>query len=201
MYRLFSAGWTVLSKAHRTTRKYVQEKALWEIVVRQGRAWSQDVQQTTFLPVSAGDADALVAIRIAAMRDSLERVGRFDPQRARERFLDGFDPRHTWAITVAGERAGFFALKSIAQGLLLDHLYVLPAHQGRGIGAAVLAHVFRQADASQADVRVGALVGSASNRFYAAHGFVLVEQGEFDNYYVRRAAQAGASASGHSLGK
>ena len=36
------------------------------------------------------DAEALVAIRIAAMRESLERLGRFDPQRARDRFLAGF---------------------------------------------------------------------------------------------------------------
>jgi len=36
--------------------------------------------------------EALVAIRIAAMRESLERIGRFDRQRARERFLAGFDP-------------------------------------------------------------------------------------------------------------
>ena len=33
--------------------------------------------------------------------------------------------------------------------------------------------------------KVGALRESDSNRFYQRHGFRLVEQGEFDNYYLR----------------
>lgn len=32
--RLFASGWSVLSKQHHTTRKYVQTKALWEVVAR-----------------------------------------------------------------------------------------------------------------------------------------------------------------------
>ena len=54
-----------------------------------------------------------------------------------------------------------------------------------GIGAAVLARVVAEADAQGLPVRVGALRGSDSNRFYLRHGFRLVEQGEFDNYYIR----------------
>jgi hypothetical protein len=39
-------------------------------------------------------------------------------------------------------------------------------------------------------VRVGALRGSDSNRFYVEHGFVLIEQSELDNTYVRPARSA-----------
>ena len=122
------------------------------------------------------------------MRESLEHLGRFDPQRARLRFLAGFDPAHTRHLRVDGERAGFVVLRPNGQDeLLLDHLYVLPHQQGRGVGAAVLREVFAQADASASRVRVGALRESAANRFYARHGFVLVERGEWDNYYLRQA--------------
>ena len=145
----------------------------------------------TFRPVCADDAESLVALRIEAMRESLERVGRFDPSRARERFLAGFSPEHTRHVLLDGERVGFFALRPYGQaGLLLDHLYVHPMHQGKGIGARVLAHVFMEADAVGAYVRVGALSQSASNRFYMRHGFGLIEQGEFDNYYVRSSQNA-----------
>jgi hypothetical protein len=49
------------------------------------------------------------------------------------------------------------------------------------------AHIFAQADARGLAMRVGALRGSDSNRFYLRHGFALTEQSEFDNYYVRAA--------------
>ncbi|MEO8493019.1 GNAT family N-acetyltransferase [Pseudomonas sp.] len=135
--------------------------------------------------VSHHDVEDLVGIRIAAMRESLERVGRFDPARARERFLAGFDAGSTRCIEMAGERVGFVVVKDRHGELLLDHLYVVPAAQGAGIGSAVLAQVFREADELGRPIRVGALKESASNRFYMRHGFALVESGEFDNYYVR----------------
>ena len=134
------------------------------------------------------DGEALVALRILAMRESLERIGRFDPARARERFLSGFSPQHTRHILVGGERAGFVVVKPDGEGLLLDHLYIDPRFQNRGIGAAVLATVFAEADAGQVPLKVGALRGSDSNRFYLRHGFRLVKEDEWDNYYVRPAA-------------
>ena len=135
--------------------------------------------------VTAADAEALAALRVEAMRESLEHLGRFDPVRARERFLSGFVPEYTHHVLLNGSRVGFVVVKRSEQDLLLDHLYVHPNHQNKRIGAAVLQHVFAEADAAGLPVRVGALRGSASNRFYARHGFVEVEQGEFDNYYVR----------------
>ncbi len=111
------------------------------------------------------------------MRESLERIGRFDPSRARERFLAGFSPEDTRHVLLDGGRVGFFVLKPSDQaGLLLDHLYVHPRHQGKGVGAGVLAQVFMEAEALGAQVRVGALRESDSNRFYAPHGFALVER-------------------------
>ncbi|MBI2770689.1 MAG: GNAT family N-acetyltransferase [Burkholderiales bacterium] len=119
------------------------------------------------------------------MRESLEHIGRFDPARARERFLSGFSPPHTNHIQVNGERVGFVVVKPEAGQVLLDHLYIRPQHQNRGIGAAVLGRVTAQADAMALPVRVGALRGSRSNHFYIRAGFRLVEEGEFDTYYVR----------------
>src|SRR5436190_23360186 len=99
-----------------------------------------------FAMAEQADAEALVALRILAMRESLERIGRFDPARARERFLSAFSPQHTRHILVDGECAGFVVVKPDGDGLLLDHLYVDPRVQNRGVGAAVLAMVFAEAD-------------------------------------------------------
>jgi GNAT superfamily N-acetyltransferase len=141
--------------------------------------------KVSLTPVDESDAEALVQLRIEAMRDSLERIGRFDPVRARERFLSGFSPEHTRHIEVEGRRAGFVVVRPQADGLLLDHLYIHPTSQGQGVGAAVLADVIEEATAQGFAIRVSALRESDSNRFYTRHGFELVEQTEFDNHYVR----------------
>ena len=138
-----------------------------------------------FLPATEMDAEQLVALRIVAMRDSLERIGRFDAQRARHRFLSTYKPQHTRHIVFNGKQVGFLVVKPEGDALLLDHLYIHPDFQGQGIGASALQRVIDEADALSCAVRVGALKGSASNRFYVRHGFTLVDEGGWDNYYVR----------------
>jgi ribosomal protein S18 acetylase RimI-like enzyme len=139
----------------------------------------------SFRAVSQSEGEALASIRVEAMRESLERVGRFDEARARARFLSGFVPANTKAIMVAGNLVGFFVVKPEVGALVLDHLYVSRSFQGQGLGSAVLSQVFAEADAGQQVVKVGALRESESNRFYIKHGFVLVQQAEYDNYYER----------------
>jgi GNAT superfamily N-acetyltransferase len=113
---------------------------------------------------SNNDLD-LVAIRIEAMRESLVRLGRFNPDRARERFVGGFDANSTRRIEVAGDLVGFVVIKEHQSELLLDHLYVIPSAQGAGIGSEVLTQIFREADEIGRPIKVGALKESASNRF------------------------------------
>jgi GNAT superfamily N-acetyltransferase len=151
---------------------------------------SQEPPRVSLEPAVPGDFEALVAIRIAAMRESLERIGRFDPSRARERFRSGFSPQHTQHIVCTGQRVGFVVVKPQDHCLWLDHLYIKPEQQRRGIGAQVLRLVFTRADSMRTPVKVGALRESESNEFYVRHGFSLVEQGEFDNYYVRSCSGA-----------
>jgi GNAT superfamily N-acetyltransferase len=142
------------------------------------------VNKITFSPVTTADVDELAAIRIEAMRESLERVGRFDALRARERFLSTFEPLHTRYILLNDQVAGFAVIKTEADYLILDHLYIRPIFQRQGIGAAVLQELFARAVSENKPVRVGAFKGSESNQFYSRHGFKLVESTEFDNYYV-----------------
>ncbi len=142
-------------------------------------------------PVAATDFEAMVALRIRAMRPSLEALGRFDPDRARQRLAEGFVPALMRHIVQGRERIGFTTLKPADGGaaLALDHLYIEPAHQGRGVGAWALDRACSLADLARLPLHVEALKGSDANRFYRRRGFVEVGQGEWDVLY-RRAPQA-----------
>lgn len=139
---------------------------------------------------SDSDLENLISIRIEAMRESLERVGRFDPSRVRERLLIGFDARSTRRIEVSGDCVGFVIVRSYQDELSLDHLYILPRAQGVGIGSKVLIEIFKEADEIGKAIRVCALKKSRSNDFYIRHGFILVSSGEYDNYYIRASSRA-----------
>jgi len=143
-------------------------------------------QDPTFQPVTADDFEELVALRIDAMRESLERVGRFDPERARERLRQSFYPEHTAFIVRYKRRIGFYTFRPAEDGFHLDHFYIHPDEQSLGIGSIVLKHLLAQADAREMPVFLGALRESASNRFYQRHGFVVRAEDEWDIYYIRR---------------
>jgi GNAT superfamily N-acetyltransferase len=139
----------------------------------------------TLRAVAECDGEQLATLRVQAMRESLEQIGRFDARRARERFLSGFSPLETRHVLEGELKVGFVVVRNVGSELLLDHLYIHPEHQGKGIGSAVLEVVFAHADSVGKSIRVGALSQSRSNEFYTRHGFVVTEQGEWDNYYVR----------------
>jgi GNAT superfamily N-acetyltransferase len=147
------------------------------------------------LPANEGDFESLLVLRMAAMRESLDELGRFDPQRARERLSRGFSAAQTRHIVADGERVGFVVVIPRAEDLLLDHLYIHPQAQGRGIGSLVLAQVLAEADALNRPVSLTSLKHSAANRFYQRHGFVLWDESEWDMHYWRPARSA-ARASG-----
>ncbi len=152
--------------------------------------------EMTFARVEHANFEELADLRVAAMRESLERVGRFDETRARERLRKTFSPEHTHGILVAGAMVGFYALRPADGAFALDHLYVLPEFQGRGIGAIAMERILSEADQVGLAVQVGALKGSKSNLFYQRHGFQKTGEGDWDIYYSRRPLGRGSEWQG-----
>lgn len=145
-----------------------------------------------FAPVVEQDFEPMLALRIAALRDSLERLGRFDPQRARERLAAQFQPQRMRHILRDGQRIGFMTVVPAADSLCIQHLYIQPGEQGRGAGAWALAQAKMQARAAGQDLTLSALQRSDANRFYLRHGFVSVGQSDFDTDYRWQHARAEA---------
>lgn len=143
-----------------------------------------------FLPARAEDFENLVILRIAAMRESLERIGRFDPARARERLRDSFWPEHTFHIVLDEHAIGFYTFRPVECTLELVHFYIHPAFQNQGIGSFVLSNLITQAERRRMPIRLGALRESVSNAFYLRHGFVKTSEDEWDIHYVRKNTNA-----------
>ncbi|MEV0321500.1 GNAT family N-acetyltransferase [Streptomyces sp. NPDC050658] len=132
------------------------------------------------------DVETIAELRATVMRPDLERLGRFDEHRVRQRFRDAFLPRHTSVIVADGAFAGCVALRPAPDGLWLEHFYLDPALQGRGLGSAVLRSLLERTDAAGDPVRLNVLRGSAARRLYERHGFSVEEQDPVDVFMVRR---------------
>lgn len=134
-------------------------------------------------PSTVADARWMAELRAVVMRHDLERLGRFDPQRVRERFLTAFEPAHTVVIVVDGRDVGLIAVRPEPDSLWIEHFYLDPSQQGQGVGAAVL----RQQMAEHGDhrpFRLNVLQGSAARRLYERHAFVFESEDDVDVFLV-----------------
>jgi len=145
---------------------------------RRRLAWAQR-------PAEPADVEAIAELRALVMRPDLERLGRYDEHRVRQRLRDGFQPDHTWVIEVDGGFTGCVALRPAEDGQWLEHFYLTPSVQGRGLGSAVLRTVLDRTDADAVAVRLNVLQGSAAQRLYERHGFVVEAEDPIDIYMVR----------------
>lgn len=139
-----------------------------------------------FLAVTDADFDALADLRALAMRPSLERLGRYDPERSRQRLRASFVAADTRWISLDGARVGFYVLTDEGEALRLNHLYLHPDAQGKGLGRKVVDLAIAQANETSRTLRLTALRGSESNAFYLRCGFVQTGEEEWDIHYEYR---------------
>lgn len=129
------------------------------------------------------DATWIAELRAVVMRSDLERLGRWDPVRVRQRFLDGFSPDGSFVIEVGGESVGVVAVRPEPDAQWIEHFYLAPEVQGRGIGGRVLQHVMALC-ADARPFRINVLQGSAARRLYERAGFVYESEDPIDVYLI-----------------
>ncbi|MFE7597632.1 GNAT family N-acetyltransferase [Streptomyces sp. NPDC057494] len=138
-------------------------------------------------PGRAEDVEPMAELRAEVMRADLERLGRYDAHRVRQRLRDGFSPAHTSVIEIDGALAGCVTVRPYedGEGLYLEHFYLAPGTQGRGLGTAVLRELLDRADAAEMPVRLVVLQGSAARRLYEREGFTFESEDPVDVTLVR----------------
>ncbi|MDT0116137.1 GNAT family N-acetyltransferase [Microbacterium sp. PRF11] len=129
-------------------------------------------------PSVPSDIEWLVELRAEVLRADLERLGRFDDHRVRQRLRGGFRPEWTRIIVVDGADAGSITVRPDGAARWIEHFYLASALQGRGVGGEVLARVL--AEPHDGPTRLNVLQGSPARRLYERAGFTLDSEDEVD---------------------
>lgn len=153
------------------------------------RAWS-------FRPARPDDEAALAALRGDVLNEDLRRHGLFEPARIRHYFAERYRPENTRIILLDGREVGSIAVRHEADGSWLEHFYLHPDAQGRGIGSDVLRHVL--AEPHPAPMRLVALVGSRARALYERHGFVHIGGDAIEDLLERPGAPRTQKADGRT---
>lgn len=125
------------------------------------------------------DLDGLIAIftravRETAIRDySPEQLRAWAPDRPdRDAWAARRTSRPTFIAEAGGAAAGFTDLEPDGH---IDMMFVHPDHQGRGVAAALLAHV--EAQARKAGLsRIFTEASLTARPFFARHGFIVISE-------------------------
>lgn len=141
-------------------------------------------------PATATDVEPVAELRATVLRADLERLGRYDEHRVRQRLRDRFAPTHTSVIEVDGAFAGCVSLRPAPEAHWLEHFYVAPHLQGSGLGTAVLRRLLGRCDRVGTVVRLNVLQGSPARRLYERHGFSVEHEDPVDVFMVRQPTPA-----------
>ncbi|MFJ5764045.1 GNAT family N-acetyltransferase [Lysinibacillus sp. NPDC093210] len=140
------------------------------------------MEQITLHQSQNSDVETIANLRAIVLRDDLTRLRRFNEEKVRQRFRDAFDPVHTWIIKVGSSFVGCVAFKPILDGYLLEHFYIHPHYQGKGIGSQVLDYLLKQDYVIGKRVTLNVLQGSSAQSLYERFGFKVDSENLIDIY-------------------
>jgi GNAT superfamily N-acetyltransferase len=130
-----------------------------------------------------GDVDELRAIAAAAYQKYVPRIGRA-PAPMTADYARAVRDGQAWAALEDGQIVGFAIMIAQPGYLLLDNVAVLPAAQGRGIGARLLALAEEQARGlGLRQIRLYTNEAMTENlAYYPRHGYAETHRAEQDGF-------------------
>lgn len=133
-------------------------------------------------PYVPGEEMALLAIFQSAVRGlaardyTPEQIDAWAPQDYTDdmqvQWLERIRANRPWVAEVDGEPAGFADLQDSGY---IDQFFVAAPHAGKGVGAALMAHL-EQAAREQGVMRLFAHVSLTAQPFFLRHGFRIEEE-------------------------
>lgn len=135
-------------------------------------------------PAAEADFEPMLALSIRVMRGHLERIGRYDPDRRRSRMRKQFEAGILNVIEAEGAMIGCVGIEQGGEAVEIHSLFLEPAAQGQGLGAAVF-HAIQAAHPGR-PFAIEVLKESPARRFWERLGFAVIGEQPFD-WVLRRA--------------
>ena len=159
--------------------------------VKSGRTWPAYACQVIIArPAREGEAETLRRIAAAAYQHYVPRIGRA-PAPMTADYTAAVHRGQAWVAVEDGEVTGFVILVTEPGYLLLENVAVLPAAQGRGIGARLLALAEEHARSLRLpEIRLYTNEAMTENlTYYARHGYTethRMQQDGFQRVFFRK---------------
>jgi GNAT superfamily N-acetyltransferase len=138
----------------------------------------------TLRPASGTDYAWLRRLHHAAMRELVERVWGWDEAFQDAYFREHFDPSGRQIVQVAGVDVGVIKVLHQGDELFLAEIQIMPAHQGHGLGSALIRDLQDRARLEGLPVGLQVTRANRARVLYERLGFVIT--GETATHYLMR---------------
>jgi GNAT superfamily N-acetyltransferase len=129
-------------------------------------------------PATQEDGPFLYHVVKTTMQEYVAQTWGWDEAWQQTYFWAHFDPTDRQIIVRDGQDIGVLTVEEHADALEIDQIYVLPEHQGQGIGTALIRSVLQRGVELDLPVRLRVLQVNPARRLYERLGFVAT--GETD---------------------
>ncbi len=145
------------------------------------------MQSLTLRQATPTDSEFAYCVKRAALREYVEQVWGWDEDEQRQLHEERFAAQDFRVINLAGTDVGIMAMVVVADCVKLNQLFVLPEHQGNGIGTQCMSLIMEEARRLGLPLRLGVLkVNQRALTFYQRLGFICT--GETDTHVLMERA-------------